>query len=39
MKTKSAVKPREIQRIVFDLEREELGARSVETGMIRLSES
>jgi hypothetical protein len=38
MKTKSAVRPREIQIIVLDREPAELGASSVEVGMIRLSE-
>jgi hypothetical protein len=37
MKTKSAVRPREIQRTVLDLERTELGAGRVEVGMIRFS--
>jgi hypothetical protein len=38
MKTKSAVRPREIQITVLDLERVELGASSVEVGNIRLSD-
>ena len=38
MKTKSAVRPREIQITVLDLERAELGASSVEVGIIRLSD-
>ena len=38
MKTKSAVRPSEIQRTVLDLERAEVGARSVEVGIILFSE-
>jgi hypothetical protein len=38
IKTKSVVRPREIQITVFDLERAELGAGSVEVGIIRLSD-
>jgi hypothetical protein len=38
MKTKSAVRPREIQRAVLNLERLELGASSVEVAIIRLSD-
>jgi hypothetical protein len=38
MKTKSAVRPRDIQRIVLDLERVELGASSVEVGNILFSD-
>ena len=38
MKTKSAVRPREIQMTVLNLERAELGASSVEVGIIRLSD-
>jgi hypothetical protein len=38
MKTKSAVRPRDIQRTVFDLEPVELGARSVEVDMISFSD-
>jgi len=38
MKTKSAVRPREIQITVLDLERAALGASSVEVGIIRLSD-
>ena len=37
MKTKSTVTPSETQRIVLNLERDEMGASSVEIGMIRLS--
>jgi hypothetical protein len=39
MKTKSAVRPSEIQITVLNLERVELGASSVVVGMIRLSHS
>jgi hypothetical protein len=38
MKTKSAVRPREIQTTVLNLERAELGASSVEVGNYSLSD-
>jgi hypothetical protein len=36
MKTKRAVRPRDIQRTVLNLERPELGVRRVEDAIIRL---
>jgi hypothetical protein len=39
MKTKSAVRPREIQMTVLDLELAELVVSSVEVGIVRLSHS
>jgi len=38
MKTKSAVRPREIQIAVLNLEVEVLGLSSVEIGIVRLSD-
>jgi hypothetical protein len=38
MKTKSTVRPSEIQRIVLNLEPAELGASRVEIGIIRISD-